>query len=128
MSNLIDATVAKRYDITVKNNQTFDMVISFFDEIGNPINVIGASFKMSVRQDGCNNDCACIGDSPFEYLFKQDFIAEVVGSNQIQINSIINLGPGTYKYDLLAEFVSGARKYLLTGNFKVKRSYTQITT
>lgn len=127
MSNQIDATVAKRFDITVKQNQTFDMVISFFDEDGNPLNVTGGQFKMSVRQDDCNTECGCVGDSPFEFNFKQDFIAQVVGSGQISFGDIVKLDNGTYKYDLLAEFSNGTRKYLLSGNFKVKKSYTQIT-
>lgn len=36
MSNQLDASVAKRLDITVKQNQTFDPVLTFTDDEGVP--------------------------------------------------------------------------------------------
>ena len=127
MSNNIDASVAKRLDITVKENQTLQMSFSFFDEGDNPLDLTGASFKMSVREDSsCTSACGCDSDS-FNQTFKQDITPTSAGPSSIQINEVIKLAHGTYKYDLLAEFPDQGRTYLLQGNFKVKKSYTQIT-
>jgi len=127
MSNQLDATIAKRLDITVKENQTFDALLTFTDDADAPINLLGVSMKLSVREDGCNTSCACIGDNNFNQVFKQDFVPTTYADGQVQFNDIIKLAPGSYKYDLLAEFPDDARRYLLTGTFKVKRSFTQIS-
>jgi hypothetical protein len=127
MSNQLDATIAKRLDISVKQNQTFDATITFDDEDGNPIDLTGVVFKLSVRQDGCDASCACAGDSNFNQVFKQDFIPTYPGSGQLQFNDIVRLAVGNYKYDLLGEWPDQGRKYLLMGSFKVKKSFSQIT-
>lgn len=128
MSNQLDATIAKRLDITVKQNQTFNAIIEFTDSAGAPINLTGAQVKMSVRQSGCQSSCACAGDSDFNQVFKQDFIPEIGGEamDTLSFFDTVLLAEGTYKYDLLIEYTSGKKQYLLIGSFKVKRSYTNI--
>lgn len=130
MSNQLDATVAKRFDITVFQNQSFDAVLTFLDSDAQPISIAGGVAKMSVRkQAGCDDDCApCSGDTPFDLVYKQDFSPIVTGlnNNQVAFDDVILLSPGNYKYDLLVEFASGYKLYFLYGTFKVKRSYTDI--
>lgn len=128
MSNQLDATIAKRLDIIVKQNQTFDAIINLHDLNDAPIDLTGMNFKLSIRDNGCNSDCGCNGDTPFSLIYKQDMIPVISGNGQISFNDIIILSPGTYKYDLLAEYPDGKQKYFLAGSFKVKKSYTEITT
>lgn len=131
MSNQLDATIAKRFDITVKQNQTFNATIIILDDIGSPINLNGGQVKMSIRQTdcGCNNTCAGqnVFDS-FNLVFKQDLVPTIGGGsfNVLQFFDLIRLDVGTYKYDLLVHYPNGQNQYLLTGSFKVKRSYTEI--
>lgn len=124
----LDASVAKRLDINVKQNQTFNASISITDNAGAPINLTGSTVKMSVRQDGCDASCACIGDSDFNQVFKQDFQPTIsgIGNNVLTFNQIVLLAEGHYKYDLLVQYPSDEQQYLLTGSFRVKRSYTSI--
>lgn len=128
MSNQLDATIAKRYDITVKQNQTFNPLLTFTDSAGAPIDLTGSTAKLSVRQTGACNTCDRNFDSPFDLLYHQDFLPTITGadSNQLQFNEVVKLSPGLYKYDLLIEYTSGEKAYFLTGNFRVKRSYTSI--
>lgn len=129
MSNFIDASVAKRLDITVKQNQTFDPILTFTDENNDPINLSGSTIKLSVRSnDSCNSSCGCIGDTPFDAIYKQDFYGSIsgLGNNIVSFNDIIRLSEGVYKYDLLILFNDETQKYFLTGSFRVKRSYTNI--
>lgn len=128
MSSVLDATIANRLDITVKQNQTFGVIIEVLDNAGTPVSLLGAQVKMSVRQDGCNTSCECVGDSDFNQVFKQDFIPEIggAGNNILTFSSIILLAEGYYKYDILVEYTNGKQQYILTGNFRVKRSYTNI--
>lgn len=128
MSNTIDASVAKRFDFIVKQNQTFNPLLTFTDSTGAPVSLAGATAKLSVRmQAGCNSSCGCDGETPFDLVYKQDFYATVIGvsNNQLQFDDLIKLSPDLYKYDLLIEFNTGEQKYFLTGTFKVKKSYTQ---
>lgn len=127
MSTQLDASIAKKLDFTVKQNQTFNPLLTFTDNAGAPVSLAGASAKLSVRSQGCCNTCGCDGETPFDLVYKQDFYATIVGvgNNQLQFDSIIELSPGNYKYDLLIEFNTGERQYFLTGSFKVKKSYTQ---
>lgn len=127
MSSQIDASVAKRFDIIVKQNQTLTMVFNFQNDEGNPLDLTDSIFKMSVRDDGCNNSCGC-GDGNFNQVYKQDFTPTLSGNSSIQFAEVIILSPGNYKYDLLAEMPDQGRVYLLQGTFKVKKSYSQITT
>ena len=126
----LDASVAKRLDITVKQNQTFDGVITFTDNANAPIDLTGAQVKMSVRQGacGCGSSFECAGDSNFNQVFKQDFTPQIggTGHNVLTFNEVVQLAEGNYKYDLLVEYLSGKQQYVLAGNFRVKRSYTSI--
>lgn len=130
MSQQLDARVAKRFDITVMQNQSFDAVLTFLDSDGAPVSLAGGVAKLSVRKDdGCCNDCdPCRGDSPFDLVYKQDFYPSVTGlnSNQIAFDDIIKLSPDNYKYDLMVEFPSGYKSFFLYGSFRVKTSYTYI--
>lgn len=131
MANQIDATIAKKLDITVKQNQTFNAVLTFIDADNTPIDLSGAIVKLSVRQDAlCGCEFGCAGDSPFEAVYKQDFEGSISGAdnNIVTFDDIIKLSPGTYKYDMLIVFPDESKKYFLTGNWRVKRSYTNITT
>lgn len=127
MSTQLDATVAKRFDITVKQAQSFDPILTFLDSDGQPVVLSGGTAKMSVRQDSsCVHTCGCAGDTPFDAVYEQDFTPAIVNTNQIAFDDVIRLSPGTYKYDLLVEFLSGYKTYFLYGTFKVKKSYTKL--
>lgn len=131
MSNQLDATVAKRLDITVKQGQSFDAVLTFLDADAQPISLAGGTAKMSVRkQAGCDDDCSggCAGETSFDLLYKQDFEPAITGanSNQLAFDDVIRLSPGNYKYDILVEFLGGYKLYFLYGTFKVRRSYTKL--
>lgn len=126
MSNQLDATIAKRLDIIVKQNQTFDASFIFLG-VPDTIEFTDAKIKLSVRQDNCGcNTCADISD--FDQVLKQDFIPEISGAdfNQLVFNDVVKLAPGNYKYDLLVVYPDETHQYLLTGTFKVKRSYSKI--
>jgi hypothetical protein len=128
MANL-DASIAKRFDITVKQGQSFDAVLTFLDDDAQPISLAGGTAKMSVRQTASpNDDCGCIGDTPFDAIYKQDFSPTVTGinNNQLAFDDTILLSPGRYKYDLVVEFLTGYTLYFLYGTFKVLKSYTKI--
>lgn len=126
----LDASIAKRFDITVKQNQTFDAILTFLDSDGEPVALSGIA-KMSVRKEDCCGGCDCdneIRNTPFDLIYKQDFSPSITGlnSNQLAFEDLIILSPGNYKYDLLIEFQNGYREYFLFGTFKVKKSYTAI--
>lgn len=130
MSNQLDATIAKRLDITVKQNQTFNATITLLDNDNVAINLTGQEVKMSVRQEGggCGTCFDQAFDSNFNQVFKQDFVPVIggVGGNVLQFFDTVVLAEGSYKYDLLVKYGSGLQQYLLTGTFKVKRSITSI--
>lgn len=129
MSAFLDASLAVRLDFKVKQNQTFNPLLTFVDAANAPISLLGATAKLSVRQkDGCGVGCDSNFDSPFNLLYHQDFIPTVTGlsNNKLQFNESVNLSPGSYGYDLLIEFPSGEKQYYLTGLFTVKKSYTSI--
>jgi len=129
MSNQLDATIAKRFDITVKQNQTFDPVLTFIDEDNIGIDLLGATIKLSVRhQNGCETTCGCNGDTPFEFIYKQDFYGTIGGSenNVVSFNDTILLSEGVYKYDMIIVFADNTQKYFLTGTFRVKKSYASL--
>ena len=121
----LDASIAKRMDITVKQNQTFNISITVLDNASQPIDLTGVQVKMSVRQDGCAGSCAYVGDSDFNQIFKQDFVP-TINVNVLQFFETVLLAEGTYKYDILLEYGSGLKQYILKGSFKVKRSFTSI--
>jgi len=127
MSNILDASVAKKFDIVVKQNQTFNPVLTFVDGDNAAIDLTGSTIKLSVRQD-VNCACGCNGDTPFDLVYKQDFYGTVSGSghNIVSFNDIVKLSEGTYRYDLLVLFSDDTQKYFLTGSFRVKKSYTNI--
>jgi hypothetical protein len=131
MSNQLDATVAKRLDISVRQGQTFNAIITLLNDSGGPINIEGATVKMSVRQ---GNDCGAHSCSDqafsldFNQVYKQDFIPEIGGGNHnvLQFFQDVILADGNYKYDLLIEYPNELKQYILFGTFKVKKSYTSI--
>lgn len=128
MSNILDATIAKRYDIIVKQNSTFNIQLILQDDSGIPLDLTGYEFKLSVRQDGCESSCGCsAGDGNFNQVYKQDFIPFYLGSGHLAFEDIVQLAPGTYKYDMIAVLPSNyGQQYILTGTFKVKRSFAKI--
>lgn len=130
MSNQLDATIAKRLDITVKQNQTFNTEITLLNNDNTPYGIAGATVKMSVRQQacGCGGGCMDYACDGFDIVYKQDFTPNITGAgdNVLEFDEVVKLSPGTYKYDLLVSYGDGLKKYLLTGTFKVKKSYTSI--
>jgi hypothetical protein len=130
MSSQLDATVAHKLNITVKQNQTFNPKFTFTDRNGNSINMTGAAAKLSVRQTECGTTCGCDGESDFDTVYSQDFTGQITGinHNQIAFNDIIKLSPGLYKYDLIVDFIDGVEQqfYFLTGAFRVKKSYANV--
>lgn len=129
MANTLDATIAVKFDFTVKQNQTFNPVLTFIDDADQPINLAGAAIKMSVRQKHgmCHDECSPY-NSNFNQVYKQDFTPSVTGisNNQIVFDDIIQLAKGQYAYDLLIVWPSGEQQYYLKGSFKVERSYADI--
>jgi len=129
MSNILDASIAKKFDFIVKQNQTFNATITILDDTGLPINLNGASVKMSVRNEhSCNSGCDDYSFDSFGINYKQDFTPTIGGGsmNVLQFFDTIILKNGLYKYDLLVEYPNGQKQYLLVGTFKVKKSYTTI--
>lgn len=126
MSNIIDASIAKKFDFIVKQNQTFNPEITVLDNSNNPFNMNDATVKMSIRDDKCGCDVGC--DENFDLVYKQDFIPTITGTdfNVLEFFDTVKLSVGIYKYDLLAEYQNGLKMYLLTGSFRVKKSYTKI--
>lgn len=123
----LDTTIAVKFDFTVKQNQTFNPLLTFVDDNSAPIDLTDAIIKMSVRQKGCGCDDACNPYSnSFNQVYKQDFVPFVTGvaNNQLQFNDIIYLAKGMYAYDMLVVWPSGEQQYYLKGNFKVEKSYT----
>lgn len=123
----LNTTIAVKYDFTVKQNQTFNPLITFVDDDSNPIDLTGASIKMSVRTNscGCNDECSPYNNN-FNQVYKQDFLPGITGafSNQLQFDDIIKLAAGRYVYDLLIVWPTGEQQYYLKGGFKVEKSYT----
>lgn len=123
-----DATIAKRLDISVKQNQTFNAIITILDDQGSPFNLSDSIVKISIRQNNCCCDNGCNEFDGFDIITSQDLIPTITGDgfNELEFFDTIRLSPGIYKYDMLAQFQSGLKIYLLTGTFKVKKSYTKI--
>lgn len=122
----IDTTIAVKFDITVKQNQTFNPLITFIDDNNDPIDLTGTTIKLSVRlKNGlCQNECS-VNNSSFNQVYKQDFYPQITGAfnNQIQFNDIILLAHGIYVYDMLVVWPNGEQQYYLRGPFKVQKSY-----
>lgn len=129
MANTLDTTIAVKFDFTVKQNQTFNPVLTFIDDDDQPINLTGASIKMSVRQKFgvCSDGCSPY-DTNFNQVYKQDFTPGIGGAdnNELTFDDIIQLAKGVYVYDLLIVWPNGEQQYYLKGNFKVERSYADI--
>lgn len=127
----LDTSIAVKFDFIVKQNQTFNPLLTFTDDVNEPIDFTGAQVKMSVREKYRHGGCAPCGinDSNFNQAYKQDFAPTVTGvdNNQLQFSGLINLAHGHYVYDLLVVWPNGEQQYYLRGNFKVQKSYTDAT-
>lgn len=125
MIGLIDATIAKQFNIKVKQNQTFNALFAFTLEDNSPFSLAGATAKLSVRDNGCSSSCGCDFDNGLDLIYKQDFLGQIIGTdfNEIEFSEVVKLSPGSYKYDLLIYLNESLQFYLLTGSFIVKRSY-----
>jgi hypothetical protein len=126
----LNTTIAVKYDFVVKQNQTFNPLLTFTeDDDDTPIDLTGATVKMSVREKicGCNHGCSPY-DSSFNQVYKQDFTPTITGvdNNQLQFDDLIELARGQYVYDLLIVWPNGEQQYYLKGNFKVEKSYTDV--
>jgi|SRR6186713_980219 len=123
----INTTIAVRFDFIVKQNQTFNPLLTFLDDNNNPINFSGAIIKLSVREKGscgCGGGCSSY-NSNFNQVYKQDFEPEITGAgnNQLQFDDLIELARGQYVYDMIVVWPDGEQQYYLKGNFKVEKSY-----
>lgn len=125
----LNATIAVKYDFVVKQNQTFNPLLTFLDDGDLPIDFTGATVKLSIREKGCgcSNECNPY-NSNFNQVYKQDFIPTITGAgnNQLQFDDIIYLAKGMYVYDMLVVWPSGEQQYYLRGQFKVEKSYADI--
>ncbi len=123
----LNTTIAVKWDFVVKQNQTFNPLLTFVDVNDDPIDFSGAIIKLSVREKngcGCGGGCSAY-DSNFNQVHKQDFIPQVVGvdNNQLQFEDVIELAKGSYVYDMLVVWPTGEKQYYLKGSFKVEKSY-----
>lgn len=122
----LNTTIAVKYDFVVKQNQTFNPLLTFLNDDNTPVDFTGAGIKLSVRQKaGCAIPCGCNGDSNFNQVYKQDFFPGITGAynNQLEFGDIVLLAKGNYVYDMLVVWPSGEQQYYLKGNFKVEKSY-----
>lgn len=126
----LNTTIAVKFDFVVKQNQTFNPLLTFLDDSDVPIDFTGTEIKLSVREKrcGCNSGCGA-GDSNYNQVHKQDFTPTVTGAsnNQLQFDSEVELAPGTYVYDMAVLWPNGEYQYYLKGSFKVEKSYAYIT-
>lgn len=126
----LNTTIAVKFDFVVKQNQTFNPLLTFLDDDDAPIDFTGATIKLSVREKhcGCHSGCNPY-DNSFNQVYKQDFVPNVVGAsnNQLQFDDIIDLARGLYVYDMLIVWPSGEQQYYLKGTFKVEKSYSDAT-
>jgi len=109
VSNVIKADV----NFTVLKGDTFDAVVSFKDSEGKPLNFVGATLVMDIRNDS---------DSLMVTL--QDGAEFTVASNIVTFNYVTSLATGTYFYDLQCTFSNGLIKTLIGGKFKVQKDIT----
>lgn len=122
----LNTTMAVKFDFVVKQNQTFNPLLTFLHDDDSPIDFSGATVKLSVRQKGCGCGGGCNPyDNSFNQVYKQDFTPEIIGinDNQLQFDDVIELARGLYTYDMIVVWPSGEQQYYLKGTFKVEKSY-----
>lgn len=125
----LNTTIAAKFDFVVKQNQTFNPLLTFLDDNDAPIDFTGAEIKLSVREKGCGCRSGCDpGDASYNQAYKQDFTPLLTGAsnNQLQFEDIIRLAKGNYVYDMLVVWPDGEQQYYLKGSFKVEKSYADI--
>lgn len=125
----LNTTIAVKFDFVVKQNQTFNPLLTFLDDGDAPIDFTGAAIKLSVREKGCGCRSGCdAGNSDYNQVYKQDFTPGITGasSNQLQFDDLIMLAKGNYVYDMLVVWPGGEQQYYLKGSFKVEKSYADI--
>jgi hypothetical protein len=126
----LNTTIAVRYDFVVKQNQTFNPLLTFLNDDDDPIDLSGTTIKFSVRARacGCGTHGCSAGDSNYNQVYKQDFIPTITGTgnNQLQFNDDILLATGTYVYDMIVVWPNGNKQYYLKGTFKVEKSHAYI--
>lgn len=113
---------AKVLDITVKRKQVFNAVLSFFDDDGEPIDLINLDIVFTIfKKVPCAGNCQ--DDISFYYEPILHLYPVIIGpdNNQLQFNDDITLSQEDYKYNLTIQ-----GDYYLTGAFKVNNSYTKI--
>lgn len=122
----LNTTIAVKFDFIVKQNQTFNPLLTFLDDDDAPIDLSGADIKLSVRSKNtdCMHDCNT-HNSNFNQVYKQDFVP-TIDNNKLQFYDVINLAKGMYVYDMIVVWPSGEQQYYLTGTFKVEKSYADI--
>lgn len=109
VSNVIKADV----NFTVLQGDTFDAVVTFRDSEGKPLNFLGATLIMHIRDESDNLEATLQAGSEF-----------LVSSNIVTFNYVTSLTPDTYFYDLQCTFASGLRKTLIGGKYKVQKQIT----
>jgi hypothetical protein len=124
----LNTTLAVNFDFVVKQNQTFNPLLTFLHDDDSPVDFTGTTIKLSVREKdgcGCNRGCSP-HDTNFNQVYKQDFVPNITGSgdNELQFDDVIELAPGKYVYDMLVVWPDGEQQYYLKGKFKVEKSYT----
>lgn len=126
---ILNTTIAVKFDFVVKQNQTFNPLLTFLDDNDAPIDFTGAEIKLSVREKGCGCRSGCdAGTGDYNQVHKQDFVPTITGAsnNQLQFEDIIFLAKGNYMYDMIVLWPSSEQQYYLKGSFKVEKSYADI--
>jgi len=93
---------------------TFDPIITLLDENDAPIDLVGQTVKMQIKNKK--------GDVTLKTLVSPtDF---TIAINVITFNSILNIVKGEYEYDLQVTFTTGVVKTFIGGSFTVIKQIT----
>jgi hypothetical protein len=109
--------MAAIYPLTAKRNDTFLKVLTFLDSDSNPVDLSSATLKMQIRK---SFDTAVL----LEFTEGAGLTVSGAGNNIVTISKLITIPiPGTYQYDLQADFGSMVRTYM-EGSFTVTPDIT----
>jgi hypothetical protein len=109
--------VPATYNITAYKNDTLQLVFTFTDSTGAPINLSTATMLMQVRKKA--------GDTVALALTEADGLTvSGAGSNIVTISKVISIAADIYSYDLQATFASGVVRTFIKGKFTVPADIT----
>jgi len=109
--------VPATYNITAYKNDTLQLVFTFTDSSGAPIDLSTATMLMQVRKKAGDTVALALTEG-------NGLTVSGAGNNIVTISKVISIAADIYQYDMQATFASGVIRTFIKGKFTVPADIT----